>query len=79
MASTTPSVIPTDSRKIVIKGLEKVQYAEKIDQRGNEDEYLELPTFSMTMHEEEPLCELWNRIESWRATFLRSKHSINTE
>ena len=64
MASTAPSVIPTDSRKVVIKGLEKVQHAEKTDQRGSKDEDLELPTFSMTMQEEEPLCELWDRIES---------------
>ena len=79
MASTTTSVVPTDSRKIVIRGLEKVQDAEKTEQRVSEDELLELPTLSMTMHEEEPLCELWNRIESCTCTFLISKHYINTQ
>jgi len=75
MASTTLPVIPTDSRKIVIKGLEKAQHAEQIDQAGDRDNHLETPTFSMIMHAEEPLSELWSRIESCEATFpVRAFH-----
>ena len=77
MACTTPPVVPTDSRKIVIKGLEKVQHTEHIDQAGDGDEHLETPTFFMIMHEEEPLSELWNRIEGCKATSLAFEHRID--
>ena len=77
MASTTPPVVPTDSRKIVIKGLEKAQDTEHTDQAGDGDGYLETPTFSMIMHEEEPLSELWNRIEGCKATFLAIEHCVD--
>ena len=79
MASTTPPVVPTDSRKIVIKGLEKAQIAEQIDQAGIRDSHLETPTISMIMHEEEPLSELWSRIESCLAIILLSKDSTDTK
>ncbi|KAI4919452.1 hypothetical protein J4E90_001586 [Alternaria incomplexa] len=62
MSSTTLPVVPIDSRKVVIEGLEKIQDAKQINSTGTSDGEKTSSTFSTIMHGDQPLSELWTRI-----------------
>ena len=63
MSSTTPPVLPTHSRRVVIEGLEKSQDADQVDRQVDSDEHPNFSTCSMIMDEDELFSELWKRIE----------------
>ncbi|KAI4932414.1 hypothetical protein J4E85_002812 [Alternaria conjuncta] len=62
MSFAAPPVVPIDSRRILIEGLQKIQDAKQINSKGTSDGQNNSSKFSTVMHEDEPLSELWTRI-----------------
>jgi hypothetical protein len=75
MSSLTPPAVPTASRRVVIEGLEKAENANHV----TVDEKSSTSTLSITMHEDEPLSDVWNRIKGCPSSVLTCKHYIDTK
>jgi hypothetical protein len=79
MDSPTPPTVPSESRRIVIEGLERPDNVDGVGSQENTDGKSSSSTFSMIMHEDDLLSELWNRVEGYRYVFLAFISVINTK
>jgi hypothetical protein len=70
MDSPTPPTVRSESRRIVIEGLERPDNVDGVGSQENTDGKSSSSTFSMIMHEDDLLSELWNRVEGYRYVFL---------
>jgi hypothetical protein len=67
--STSTRVVPIGSRRIVIEGLEKLQDTSQVNPKETLAENVNSSPFSIIMHDDEPMSELWNRIEGFQSIF----------
>ncbi|CAI9632777.1 unnamed protein product [Alternaria burnsii] len=61
--STLTQVVPIGCRKVVIEGLGSLQHLDQVSEGETKAERPASPSFSMIIHDDEPISELWNRIE----------------
>jgi hypothetical protein len=79
MDSPAPPTVPSESRRIVIEGLERPDNVDGVGSQENTDGKSSPSTFSMIMHEDDLLSGLWNRVEGYRHVFLAFISAINTK
>ena len=78
-SQTPPTVVPSDSRRIVIADLKRLCHINPFDSKEHVDAQSHSTTLSIVMHEDEPFSKLWVRIEGCRAMFAVVIQCINAE